>query len=102
MKLRTHPFMSYRGVSNWPPVWVGTNRRHEPLKGEVGVLKDVIPSQSEGANRFFLVIEDEGLQYVGCLLFQDLSFCRQIYKLLDTHRGDSIEQIGDIDLRHTL
>ena len=24
--------------------------------------------------RFFLVIEDEGLQYVGCLLFQDLSF----------------------------
>jgi hypothetical protein len=50
MKLRTHPFMSYRGVSNWPPVWVGTNRRHEPLKGEVGVLKDVVPSQSEGAN----------------------------------------------------
>ena len=102
MKLRTHPLMSYRGVSNWPPVWVGTNRRHEPLKGEVGVLKDVVPSKTEGANRFFLVIEDEELQYVGCLLFQDLSFCRQIYKLLDTHRGDSIEQIGDIDLRHTL
>ena len=38
MKLRTHPLMSYRGVSNWLPVWVGTNRRHEPLKVEVGVL----------------------------------------------------------------
>jgi hypothetical protein len=84
--------MSYRGVSNWPPVWVGTNRRHESVKGEVGVLKDVVPSKTEGANRFFLVIEDEGLQYVGCLLFEDLFFSRQIYKLLYTHRGASIER----------
>jgi hypothetical protein len=102
MKVRTHPLMSYRGISNWPPVWVGTNQKHEPLRGEVGILKDVVPSQTENANRFFLIIEDEGWRYVGCLLFQDLSFCRQIYKLLCEHRGDTIEQIGNIDLRHTL
>jgi hypothetical protein len=102
MKLRAHPLMSYRGVSNWPPVWVGTNRRHESLKGEVGVLKDVVSSKTEGANRFFLVIEDEGLQYVGCLLFQDYSFCRQIYQLLDKHRDDTIEEIGNIEMSHTL
>src|SRR5262245_48188154 len=102
MKLRTHPLMSYRGVSNWPPAWVGTNERHEPLRGERGILEDVVPSQTENASRFFLVIEDEGSKYVGCLLFQDLSFCRQIYKLMIAHRGDTIARIGDIDLSHTL
>jgi len=102
MKLRAHPLMSYRGVSNWPPVWVGTNHKNEPLRGEVGVLEDVVPSQTENASRFFLRIEDEGWRYVGCLLFGDLAFCRQIYKLMIAHRGDTIAQIGDIDLSHTL
>src|SRR5215471_8625207 len=60
MKLRAHPLMSYRGVSNWPPVWVGTNHKNEPLRGEVGVLEDVVPSQTENSSRFFLRIEDEG------------------------------------------
>jgi len=92
MKLRTHPLMSYRGVSNWPSAWVGTNERHKPLRGERGILQDVVPSQTENASRFFLVIEDEGSQYVGCLLFQDLSFCRQIYKLMIAHRGHTIFQ----------
>jgi len=32
----------------------------------------------------------------------DLAFCRQIYKLMIAHRGDTIAQIGDIDLSHTL
>ena len=102
MKLRAHPLMSYRGVSNWPPVWVGTNHKNEPLRGEVGILEDVVPSQTENASRFFLRIEDEGWRYVGCLLFEDLSFCRQIYKLMVARRGYTIAQIGDIDLSHTL
>ena len=85
MKLRAHPLMSYRGVSNWPPVWVGTNHKNEPLRGEVGILEDVVPSQTENASRFFLRIEDEGWRYVGCLLFEDLSFCRQFTNYLQTN-----------------
>ena len=50
------------GFIDWHPVWVGTNRRRESLKGEVGVLMDVVPSKTEEANRFFLVIEDERLR----------------------------------------
>src|SRR5262245_66106677 len=55
MKLRAQPLMSYRRVCNWPPVWVGTNHKNEPLRGEVGILEDVVPSQTENEAGFFCV-----------------------------------------------
>jgi hypothetical protein len=47
MLLRDHPLMSYRGVPRWPPAWLwrGGNETINP-KGEVGILKDVIPPPS--------------------------------------------------------
>jgi len=71
MELRNHPAMNYRGVSNWPPVWlharaVGAMR----LNGESGVLKYVHAS-NHLSNKCYLVIEHESTQYVGCLIFQD-------------------------------
>jgi hypothetical protein len=36
--------------------------------------------------------------YLGCLLFDDLSFCEKISKLLEENIGRSIEYIGRLDL----
>jgi hypothetical protein len=103
MQLRHHPLMSYRGVPNWPPVWVwrgiGENKRP---KGEVGILKNVTPSRLAGRHRCFLVIEYEGATYMGCLLFNEHSFCRQVTKLLFGYCGRSLEDIGALEVSATL
>jgi hypothetical protein len=41
MELRDHRLMSYRGVPNWPPVWVRikTAAEQQILRGEIGVLQ---------------------------------------------------------------
>lgn len=80
--------MSYREVSNWPPAWVGRNTKQlEQPSGEIGFLKNVILSQLEPISRFYLMIEHEGEEYLGALLFDDHFFCRHIYKLLANHRA---------------
>jgi len=105
MKLRAHPLMSYRGVSNWPPVWVGTNQKHEPLRGEVGILETLYRRRRRMQAGFFCVsrTRDGGTLVVCCLricLFADN--LQTIYKLMVANRGCTIAQIGDIDLSHTL
>ena len=47
-------------------------------------------------------IEYEGVAYMRTLLIQDYSFCQHIYDLLLEYCGRSIQEIGDIDLTHTL
>ena len=102
MKLRGHPLMSYRGVNTWPPVWVGRDaHENERASGEIGVLRSVRPSVFERA-RLFLVIEHEDREYIGTLFFEDFGFCQHIYKLLLTHLGHRIQQVGDIDLTYLL
>jgi hypothetical protein len=99
MKLRDHPLMSYRGVSNWPPAWVGRNTKQlEQPSGEIGILKNVIPSRLESASRFYLMIEHEGEEYLGALLFDDQLACHQAYMLLLDHRGDPVGKIGETDI----
>ena len=99
MDLRDHPLMSYRGIPNWPPVWIcgTTNKR---LTGEVGILARVINNEKLRA-KCFLVIEYETHVYTGCLLFDDESFSRQISELLEFYIGSSIRDIGSIDLAYT-
>jgi hypothetical protein len=103
MNLRAHPLMSYQGVPNWPPTWTwaygGTNKKPT---GEVGVLIQVRESHIAPANRCFLVMQHDASVYMGCLLFDDPSFCRQIAKLLSNYCQRSIQEIGSIDLSHTL
>jgi len=66
--------------------------------GDVGILKDVILSRVEPYDHCFLIMEHEGQEYVGTLLFEDPLFCREIYKLLVEHCGKPIQQIADMDL----
>lgn len=86
MLLRDHPLMSSRSIRNWPPVWTytgGTENQHP--RGEIGILKSVTLSNIQPADRCFLYIEHQGSSYIGCLLFDDIVFCGQIAKLLQSY-----------------
>lgn len=110
MKLRDHPLMSYRRVSNWPPVWtwIGGEVNKHPT-GEIGILKEVktflpLPdpkTTGQPLNRIFLFIEYRRSLYIGSLLFSDPAFCRSLGIFLDSYSGSSIQEIGDLDLSHT-
>jgi len=56
----------------------------------------------EAPNRCYLVIDFEGEVYIGCLLFNDIAFCRQIAALLQFFLGRSTRDIGDLELAFTL
>src|ERR671923_3059387 len=98
MELRHHPGMSYRGFPTWPPVWVCREpNKPERLRGEVGILTEVRVATTL-PYKCFLVIKHEELEYIGCVLFTDQSFCEQITKLLQEHCGASIQHIGSLDI----
>jgi hypothetical protein len=100
--LRDHPLMQYRGARNWPPVWTqaGTNGK-KTATGEVGRLKQV-NGDSRSNKRCFLVTEHEGERYIGALLFDDAIFCWLISRVLKSHIGWSVKELGDLDLSFTL
>ena len=102
MLLRHHPLMSYHGVPNLPPAWTridGEGNKHP--RGEIGILRAASLSKIK-PNRCFLYINHEESFYVGCLLFDDLAFCRHISELLRFCRSRSIAEIGGLDLSYTL
>jgi len=103
MELRSHPGMTYRGICNWPPVWTQP-RRGEPaktLRGEVGVLSYVYANENV-SNKCYLVIRHDNEPYIGALIFSDLTVCQQITRVLRAQVGRTIQEIGDVDLSHTL
>jgi hypothetical protein len=103
MKLRDHPLISYRDVHSWPPTWLWRGgKKHTRPHGEVGILKEVILTSIEPCSMCFLIMECEGGEYMGILRFEDSGLCREIYRVLLRHCGRPIQEIGEIDLSHTL
>jgi len=102
MLLRDHPLMMYRRRPNWPPVWLCTDGYDQRPKGEIGILKAVLRSDTQPPNRCFLLISHEGSEYLGCLLFDDQAFCSQVTEVLKAHCNRSIAEIGGLDVSHTL
>ena len=103
MLLRDHPLMSRNGVRNWPPAWTwmrGENNKHP--KGEVGILKEVVPSQVKPEDRCFLIIAYQESEYLGCLLFDNRSFCNHITGILQFCCNRPIREIGNFDLTYML
>jgi hypothetical protein len=103
MELRSHPGMTYRGIPNWPPSWTQSRRDMPPkiARGEVGRLKYVFANENI-STKCFLVIEHDGESYVGALIFNDQALCKQITRILRAHVGRSIQEIGGLDLSHTM
>ena len=107
MQLRDHPLMSHRGVRNWPPTWTKTSGSSravpgQTLRGEVGILEQILLSKIEPFNRCYLLITVRYMTYMGTLVFDDAVFCRQIAGLLQQNCGKPIKEIGDLDLSFTL
>jgi len=102
MLLRDHPLMTYRRCPNWPPAWLCTGEYDHHPKGEVGTLKAVFRSDMQPPNRCFLLISHQGSEYLGCLLFDDEPFCRQVMELLKAHCNRSIAEIGSVEVSYTL
>ena len=103
MLLRDHPLMTYRGLRSWPPAWLWTyGGKNNHVRGEVGILRKVVLSKINPADRCFLHIDHEGSSYIGCLLIADNAFCIQIVKLLQDSCNRSIAEVGSLDLSHTL
>ena len=98
MKLREDPRMTYRGMPNWPPVWCRSGE--ETLKGELGVL--VSADCDRSGNRCFLSMELDGRRYAGTLLFNDVTFCWFVTRILKNRTGTSIQDLGDLDLSFSL
>jgi hypothetical protein len=67
--------------------------------GELGILREV-RLHEETWNKCFIVIDHNERPYMGCLLFDNLSFARQITQLLISHRGESIADIGSVDVSY--
>src|SRR5262245_33135020 len=103
MLLRDHPLMTYKGNRGWPPGWLwtaGYDTTHP--QGEVGFLKAVLRSYIQPCDRWFLIMEHCGAEYVGELSLDDPAFCREIFDVLIQNIGKMIQEIGDIDLSYTL
>jgi len=47
-------------------------------------------------------MEHCGAEYVGALLLDDAVFCREILEVLSQHLGNTIQEVGDIDLGYML
>ena len=99
MLLRDHPLMSYKGIPNWPPAWrwVAGGEKECPA-GEVGTLRLVEVSKIEPPDRCFLHVDHEGSLCIGCLLFDDSTFCIQIAKLLEDYCDRGIAEIGSLEV----
>jgi hypothetical protein len=103
VQLREHPAFRYHRVSTWPPVWTKAQKDRPPktVMGEVGVL-NLVYANPQISNKCYLVIQHEDDRYVGCLIFDNKSFCRQITEYLRLQTGRTIEDIGGLDVSFTL
>lgn len=103
MLLRDHPLLAHNGIHSWPPVWTWTRGLdNERPKGEIGILRIVQQSNVLPANRCYLYVDYDGSSYIGCLFIDDLAFCNQIVKLLQTHSNCPIADIGSLEVTQFL
>ena len=101
MLLRDHPLISGYGNPSWPPNWMLINGQGSTrLRGEIGVLKGIRANDVPSTRRCFLYMQYEGSFYLGCLLFNDTIFCRQMVELLLANRERPIAEIGSLDITY--
>jgi hypothetical protein len=101
MQLRHHPWLSFRGIRTWPPVWAwrdGIPKYAPGPLGELGTLKEVRFDPNLHPRRLFLTTEYQGSEYIGCLLFDDPHSCAQVVKLLWQDLGRRLTTIGSLEI----
>ena len=102
MQLRDHPLMTRKsGKRGWPPLWIGTDISRDKPRGEIGILLRVLKHEAID-NGLFVWVDYGGSTYVGAMNFDDLTFCREIHRVLEFSVGLTIKEIGDLDFSYTL
>lgn len=89
------------GLQSWPPVW--TTTRLDPTdkpSGEIGILEEALMNQLFD-NKLFLLINYQGIRYMGAIHLDDASFCSKLLTILKSKVGRSIKEIGDLNLSFT-
>ena len=84
--------------NNWPPIWTHRQDPTDKPQGEIGNLQEVMMTPEAAENILFIAIDYQGRRYMGAMLLDSSALCRQIYLLLQSHIGLSIEEIGALDL----
>ena len=103
MMLRVHRLMTRKsGVKNWPPhlTALSEQKKEWPI-GEIGTLKRVWKHE-QMESCVFLFIEHKRKEYTCMMYFDDPAFCRHIFFVLASSLGMSLQEIGNLDLSHTL
>ena len=101
MELRIHPKMKWEGYSNWPPLWRGSLGRGDVLPaGEEGVLRSVAIRKEDDTMPIHLelTIEHLGNTVSGILCCDDAAVIPRLYEVLSKCFGQSIHEIGDLDV----
>ena len=84
---------------NWPPNWIRIEGEGSPkLTGEIGILISIARSRLDPPTKCYLMMDFQGCSYMGILSFTEDSLFQQAFELLQQHSGDSIQQIGDLEL----
>jgi hypothetical protein len=97
VQLRNYPPTYYSGFRAWPPLWVTPAKTGQLLQGEIGRLKEVRRNPRRPC-RLFLVMEHEGVDYTGCILFKDDAPCEGLANILEKCCGMSMEDIGSLEV----
>lgn len=100
MELRKHPKMIWRGIPSWPPSWNGPHGSANPLPhGEIGVLTGVkIASRDLKPPHCVPVVNYNDQDYFAGLFLDDEEFLQSIYIVLNAHIGESIADIGSLNI----
>jgi len=97
MKLRDQLRANKGTFYDWPPIWTNCQDPTDKPQGEIGNLQDVMITEAAD-DILFITIEYQGRTYMGAMFLNSPVLCRQIYLLLQSHIGLSIEEIGALDL----
>ena len=98
MKLRDQLNAGKGTFNNWPPIWTNSQDPTHKLRGEIGNLQQVMMTPEVADDILFIAIDYQGRGYMGAILLDSAALCRQLYFLLRSHIGLSIEEIGDLDV----
>jgi hypothetical protein len=99
MELRKHSKMRWQTRPNWPLQWTGPHGPDNPLpQGEVGVLARVTGNRELKPPHCVLVMHHNEQDYFGGLFFDDEQFLHSICIILNAHIGESIAEIGSLDI----
>ena len=94
MKLRYHP-----GLSTWPLTWLVMSGAHEKkAPGESAVFTNIRLSSIDPITTCYLTVEFENEEYLGTLLCKGHELCDVVYQMLQQNIGQSLGEIGDLDL----